>query len=126
LTALIVAIAAVAAVALLFVAFRRRRPATRVTVAHQPWTDSAGEEFAGLSEAARCDMAFALSALDDAASLNVLERALLDPSETVALAAAHALARRGQRHLLEAHFAAHPGDRARRLQHALALLDGGV
>src|SRR5208283_4536560 len=29
------------------------------------WTNGAGEEFAGLSEAARCDLVFAVAALED-------------------------------------------------------------
>jgi hypothetical protein len=116
-----VAIAAMAVVAVVM----RRRFTAAAAVPRAPWTDAAGDEFSGLSEPARCDMAFALSALDDPASLGVLERALSDPSETVALAAAHALVRRGHRTALEAHFAAHPGDRARRLQQTLTILDGG-
>lgn len=122
---LIVAIAAIAAIAIAALAMRRRFRAP-VAVPRPPWTDAAGDEFSDLSEPARCDMAFALSALDDPASLRVLESALSDPSETVALAAAHALLRRGQRTALEAHFAANPGDRARRLQQTLTLLDDGA
>lgn len=88
------------------------------------WTHAAGDDFAGLTEPARCDMVFAMAALDDDASRDVLRRALDDPSETVALAAAHALVRRGHAAVLERYFAAHPGERATRIAQTLALLDG--
>lgn len=86
------------------------------------WTADAGDYFGNLSESARCDLVFAVSALDDDRSRQLLVRALDDPSETVALAAAHALARRGDRDAIAQHNADHPGERAQRLTSALELL----
>ncbi|HTU68846.1 MAG TPA: hypothetical protein VMF11_00880 [Candidatus Baltobacteraceae bacterium] len=87
------------------------------------WTNEAGEEFAGLSEAARCDLVFAVAALDDERSQRLLEHALNDPAEAVSLAAAHALAGHGRRPVVEAFLADHPGARADRIAQALAVLD---
>jgi hypothetical protein len=87
------------------------------------WTNEAGEEFAGLSEAARCDLVFAVAALDDERSQKLLEHALRDPAEAVSLAAAHALAGHGRRPVVEAYLAGQPGARADRIAQALALLD---
>ncbi len=87
------------------------------------WTNEAGAEFAGLSEAARCDLVFAVAALDDERSQKLLEYALNDPAEAVSLAAAHALAGRGRRALVDTYLASHPGTRADRIAQALALLD---
>ena len=87
------------------------------------WTNEAGEEFAGLSEAARCDLVFAVAALDDERSKKLLEHALNDPAEAVSLAAAHVLAGRGRRTLVDAFLASHPGARADRIAQALSLLD---
>ena len=87
------------------------------------WTNEAGEEFAGLSEAARCDLVFAVAALDDERSQRLLEHALNDPAEAVSLAAAHALAGHGRRTVVELYLASHPGARADRIAQALALLD---
>ena len=86
------------------------------------WTNEAGEEFAGLAEAARCDLVFAVAALDDERSQQLLEHALSDPAEPVSLAAAHALAARGQRPLVDTYLASHPGGRADRIAQALTLL----
>jgi hypothetical protein len=88
------------------------------------WTNEAGGEFAGLSESARCDMIFAVAALDDERSEHLLEYALDDPSEPVALAAAHALASGGRTAVVEAYLAAHPGTRGDRIAHTLSLLNG--
>ncbi len=88
------------------------------------WTHAAGDEFAGLSEAARCDMIFAVAALDDERSKQLLEHALDDPSEAVSLAAAHALLSRGDRGTVEQYLAAHPGERAARITQTLSLLTG--
>ena len=79
-------------------------------------------EFGSLSEAARCDMIFAVSALDDERSAQLLEHALDDPSETVALAAARALKERGRSEAVDAYLARHPGERAERIAHTLSLL----
>lgn len=87
------------------------------------WTSDVGEEFAGLSEAARCDLIFEVAAFDDERSQQLLEHALNDPAEAVALAAAHALASSGRSSVLEAFLAQHPGARAQRLAQTLALLD---
>lgn len=87
------------------------------------WTNEAGEEFAGLSESARCDLVFAVAALDDERSQRLLEHALSDPAEAVSLAAAHALAGSGRQPAVDAFLASHPGARADRIAQALALLD---
>ncbi len=86
------------------------------------WAGVAGESFADLSEAARCDLVFAVAALDDDRSQQLLTRALDDPSEAVALAAAHALAKRGAGGVVATHFAGHPNERAQRIASALELL----
>ena len=86
------------------------------------WTHAAGDEFAGLSESARCDMIFAVAALDDDASHQLLEHALADPAEPVAIAAAHALATHGHTDAVERFLAANPGGRADRIAATLALL----
>jgi hypothetical protein len=64
---------------------------------------------------------FAYAVLGDAHSLNVIERALDDPCESVAIAAARALARRGQNEVLARYFAARPSDRSRRIAAAVEL-----
>ena len=87
------------------------------------WTNEAGDEFAGLSESARCDMIFAIGALDDGRSQRLLEHALSDPSEAVSLAAAHVLISSGRRSMVESFLKAHPGQRADRIAQNLSLLD---
>jgi HEAT repeat protein len=79
-------------------------------------------EFGNLSDAERCDFIFAIAALDDPSSLRLLERALDDPCETVALAAAHALTTAGSTMPLERFFAANPGRRTDRIAASLELL----
>jgi hypothetical protein len=96
----------------------QRRPLTAPT----GWTRDAGDEFAGLSEPARCDMIFAVAALDDERSLALLEHALADPAEPVAIAAAHALATHGRTDAVERFLSANPGERADRIAATLALL----
>lgn len=86
------------------------------------WTTQAGDEFAGLSESARCDLIFAVSALNDDRSQRLLVHALDDPSDAVALAAAHALGRRGSTDTVTQYAQQHPGDRAQRIVQTLALL----
>lgn len=86
------------------------------------WASGAGDEFAGLSEAARCDLVFAVAALDDERSRRLLEHALGDPAEAVSLAAAHALETSGRHDEVEAFLQAHPGERAERIRATLALL----
>lgn len=77
---------------------------------------------AGLSEAERCEVIFALAALDDDESREHLRFALDDPSETVALAAAHALAECGHMTAVNAYVQSHPGPRADRLINTVTLL----
>lgn len=86
------------------------------------WTKAAGEEFAGLSEAARCDLIFAVNDLRDERSQQLLVHALDDPSDAVALAAAHALAARGELASVESYAHVHPGERAQRILDTLTLL----
>ncbi|HEY5257981.1 MAG TPA: HEAT repeat domain-containing protein [Candidatus Baltobacteraceae bacterium] len=86
------------------------------------WTHEAGDEFSGLSEAARCDVIFAMGALDDDRSRRLLESALDDPSEVVALAAAHALAASGRAEAIQTYAQRVPGPRAQRLLDTVALL----
>jgi hypothetical protein len=87
------------------------------------WTKEAGDEFAGLSESARCDLIFAVSDLRDERSQRLLTHALDDPSDAVALAAAHALIRRGDSQALGEYAQRHPGERSERLARTLELLD---
>lgn len=86
------------------------------------WTAEAGDEFAGLSESARCDLIFAVADLDDERSQALLAHALDDPSDAVALAAAHALVRRGASAVVETYVRRHSGERAQRILETLALL----
>ncbi len=81
----------------------------------ESWSGAAGPEFAALSEAERCDLIFAVAALEDVPSQALLERALDDPSEAVAIAAARALVRQERAGALAAYLAAHPGERAQRI-----------
>jgi hypothetical protein len=107
----------------------RRERAARVAREGPPlqattdWTNEAGDEFAGLSESARCDLVFAVAALDDERSQRLLEHALDDPAEPVALAAAHALVGSGRQAVVERYLVDHPGLRADRMTQTLALLD---
>lgn len=122
-TAAIVAIAvalAVAAIAFAVLRVRWRRSAPAKTAAN--WTDAAGQDFTGLSDSARCDMIFAIAALDDERGREVLERALADPSEAVALAAAHALTSRGAASIVDRYFGARPSERNARIVATVALL----
>lgn len=87
------------------------------------WTTQAGEEFAGLSESARCDLIFAVDDLHDERSYQLLLHALEDPSDAVTLAAAHALARRGSTGAVSEYAKEHPGERAERILSTLALME---
>lgn len=87
------------------------------------WTKEAGDEFAGLSESARCDLIFAVADLDDERSKQLLAHALDDPSDAVALAAAHALMRRGETAEIDEYAKRHPGERSERLARTLELLN---
>ena len=86
------------------------------------WSNEVAQEFAGLSEPARCEMIFAAAALDDDRSQRLLEHALDDPSEAVATAAAHALATRGSASVVQTYLGAHAGERADRIARTLSLL----
>jgi hypothetical protein len=107
----------------------RRAPRVRVQRPAEPlkattdWTNEAGDEFAGLSESARCDLVFAVGALDDERSQHLLEHALDDPAEAVSLAAAHVLISTGRRSIVETFLAQNPGRRADRIAQTLSLLD---
>ena len=111
----------VVALGLLF-ALRRRRPLPALVPQTPAWTDAAGSEFGELSEAERCDLIFAIEALDDEKSKRILESALADSSDAVALAAARALARCGAGERIHDYFNAHPGERSQRIAATLALL----
>jgi len=115
--ALIVALAAA-----LVVAARILSARWRDAVPIAGWTSAAGHEFEGLSDAERCDLIFAVAALGDEASVNLLERALDDPSEPVALAAARSLCALGRSATLQRYLAARPGERTRRIADAVELL----
>ena len=107
---------------------RAKEPDAPVRAPREPlqattdWTSGAGDEFAGLSESARCDLVFAVAALDDERSRQLLEHALGDPAEAVALAAAHALVTSGRHEVVDAFLASHPGERADRIKATLSLL----
>lgn len=113
-TAMIVVVAA-AAIALVIYAFvRRPRPATAVA--------SLSDDFADLNEAERCDYVFALSALDDPANAGLLRRAMDDPSDVVAIAAARSLVLAGRRDEVETMLARRDDARSRQIASALELL----
>ncbi len=78
-------------------------------------------QFDKLSEAERCDFIFAIATLDDRSTMRLLERALDDPCEAVALAAAHALVATGSTDTLQRFFAQR-GPRAERIAASLELL----
>lgn len=105
------------------VAVEAPRPPLEPWTASTDWTNEAGAEFAGLSESARCDLIFAVADLRDERSQRLLSHALDDPSDAVALAAAHALARRGDSQALSEYAQRHPGERSERLARTLELLD---
>lgn len=127
--ALIVVIVAAAAIGIYaYFAPRRAQEAVRKRSgeplhATTDWTNEAGDEFAGLSESARCDLIFAVGALDDERSQHLLEHALNDPAEAVALAAAHVLISSGRAGIVRSFLDEHPGQRADRIAQTLSLLD---
>jgi HEAT repeat protein len=114
LVALVVLLAAIAVAASLYL--RARRPIATKNAA--PFS----QEFAGLSAAQRVDFIFALAAVDEPSVLPLLEGALADPDEAVALAAARTLAQVGETARLDRFFAEHRGERARRIAESLELL----
>ncbi|MBV8154767.1 MAG: hypothetical protein JOY98_10120 [Candidatus Eremiobacteraeota bacterium] len=111
-----------------FTAPRRRAQSERTEEQRQElrvqtaWNDTTAVEFSTLPEAARCDMIFAVTTLDDERSAKLLQHALEDPSETVALAAARALSERGLGGTVDAYLTRHPGERTERIARTLALL----
>jgi hypothetical protein len=127
--AIVIGIVAIAAAVAAYAIFAPRRKAQHVREPDRPpiaaptgFTGAAGDEFARLSESARCDMIFAAAGQDDEASRRLLEHALGDPAEAVATAAAHALATHGRTAAVERFLAANPGERADRIAATLALL----
>ena len=124
---LVILIAGIAIGAYAFLAPRRVEEArvereVRSLHVNTDWTHEAGDEFAGLSESARCDLVFAVAALDDERSQRLLHHAMSDPAEPVALAAAHALVSAGRIAVVEKYLAENPGERAERIADTLALL----
>lgn len=111
------AVVAIALVVIIALTLARRQSAS------QPPAAAAPDEFASLSEPERCDFVFALGALDDPSAMRLLERALEDPCEAVAVAAAHALVGAGRRERLEHFLASSSGERSQRIAATLALLD---
>jgi HEAT repeat protein len=97
--------------------FAPRRTAAVEAPAHDP--APARPQQSPLTEAQRVDTVFAMGSLDSDEATRRLTEALDDPSETVALAAAHALAASGRADALRAYFDAHPGDRAARLANTI-------
>lgn len=110
-----IVVLAVAVIALAIYALVRRSRRT-IEVA------APADEFAELSEAERCDYVFALSALDDPSNANRLRRALDDPSEVVAIAAARSLVLAGHRDEVEALLARRNDARSHTIASALELL----
>jgi len=86
------------------------------------WNDGTAAEFARLPEPERCEMIFAVASLEDERSARLLEYALGDPSEAVALAAARGLSERGLASTVDAYLENHPGKRADSIARTLALL----
>jgi hypothetical protein len=120
-------VAAVCLLVLLCIALAIARRTTRKERPAPPqpaenWTQAAGDEFSALSEAERCDLIFAVAALDDERCQQLLVRALDDPSEAVALAAARSLARHGGSACLERYLAARCDERGRALRLLVEIL----
>jgi HEAT repeat protein len=88
----------------------------------QPADDFVASQYSKLSAAQRVDFIFAIAAVGDPTSVDLLQRALDDSDEAVALAAARALAGGGHNDELERFFATHRGERSTRLARALELL----
>jgi hypothetical protein len=121
-----VVVAVVVAIALVAVILARRSSRRVQPVERTSWTGRAGEGFEGLSEAARCDMIFAIGELSGADRTAMLQEALDDPSEAVALAAANALTVRGEDAVVQTYFATRPGARSERIARDLSLLTGAT
>jgi hypothetical protein len=110
---------AIGVAVIIYALVRRRKSALRSGGGSK---DTTASEFAALPEPARCDIVFAMAALEDDGSSQLLQLALDDPSETVTLAAARALAGRGLTSVVDTYFARHPGERTDRISRALAVL----
>ena len=130
LAALIVLIAALAVVYMLFMQRRRTEALPpcggvleRSHSFSADWTKHAGDDLGDLNEPARCDLIFAASQLGDERSHRLLVDALADPSATVSLAAAHALARAGHMRDVENFAAGADSERSSELLKLLALID---
>jgi HEAT repeat protein len=95
-------------------AFRRGEP---------PVDDFVASQYSKLSAAQRVDFIFALAAVEDPSTVELLQRALDDSDEGVALAAARVLTGGGRSDELERFFATHRGERAARLARTLELLN---
>ncbi len=130
LTALILLIAVLACL-YLFMMVRRRpqTPACGGLLDRSPgvsvdWIKEAGDDFGHLNEPARCDLIFAAGQLGDERSRRLLVNALADPSATVSLAAAHALARSGHIADVQSYAAsAADAERSKELLELLSLID---
>jgi hypothetical protein len=101
--------------------FYLRRPPRATALSPGDGDAELSAQFDHLPEAERCDFIFALAALDEASSVGLLERALDDPCEAVALAAAHALAGAGNTAALQRFFERR-GARAECIARSLELL----
>jgi len=129
LTALVVLIAVLAIVYVFFMLQRRPKLPACGGVLERPrqlslnWTKEAGEDLGELNEPARCDLIFAASQLGDERSHRLLLSALADPSATVSLAAAHALARTGHIRDVQDYAASAESERSKELLQLLALID---
>lgn len=100
-----VLLAAAIAAALWWFLRRRGRPAQTFDAPAAP-----ADDFERMSAAERIDFVFALGALDDASALPMLERALGDSNEAVALAAARTLTGMDAARV-ESYFAGNPAAR---------------
>jgi hypothetical protein len=124
--ALLLSLLVVLAIALA-IALRRRRVAVYALPPAAPgpanWLAPVGADSGTLSEAQRCDLIFAVATLEDDASEALLAHALEDPSEAVALAAAHALTRRRGLETLERHLGQCASERARALRLLVEILE---
>ena len=87
------------------------------------WIKNVGEDLGDLNEPARCDLIFAAAQLDDERSHRLLINALADPSSTVSLAAAHALARSGHIQDVKKYAASTEGQRSKELLELLTLMN---
>jgi len=129
LAALVLLIAVLASAYILLVVRRRpTQPACGGVLGYPTrlsadWIKDAGEDLGELNEPARCDLIFAAGELDDERSHRLLVNALADPSATVSLAAAHALARSGHIQDVQKYAASAEDQRSTTLLELLALID---